>query len=131
MKYKYDFCNEAVEIDVPEEWVRVLQDLDREEYNSDHKERRRSISLEVFDPDEIEMATNKDVEEMILANIDANLVRKCIQRLPNRERYLIDQIYFLNRSYSEVAREEGVNESSIRRAAERAFRHLKNILLKK
>ena len=129
MKYKYGFCNEAVEIDVPEEWGRVLQDLDREEYNNDHKERRRSISLEVFDPDELPVIDN--VELTVLSTVDTARVKRGLRQLPPRQRYLIEQVYFENRTYASIAREEEKDEAAIRKATQRAFVNLKNKLLKK
>ena len=47
MKIKYQFATEVTEIEVEEQWATILVDLDREEYNNDHKETRRHYSLEV------------------------------------------------------------------------------------
>ena len=41
MKIKYEFANEAVEIEVEEKWATIVLDLDREEYNGNHRETRR------------------------------------------------------------------------------------------
>lgn len=51
MKIKYEFANETVEIEVDELWGNVLVDLDRQDYNIDHKETRRHCSLEALDLD--------------------------------------------------------------------------------
>ena len=125
MKYKYDFCNEAVEIDVPEEWVRVLQDLDREEYNNNQKETRRHCSLEVFDPDELPVPSAESVEDSVLSAMDVDRIRSGIRLLPPRERYLIEQVFLAKRSFADIAREESKNESTIRHAVAIASRRLK------
>lgn len=46
MKIKYQFINESVEIDVSEGWGEILIDIDRQEYNINHKETRRHYSME-------------------------------------------------------------------------------------
>lgn len=49
MKIKYEFANEAVEIEVEEKWATIVLDLDREEYNDNHRETRRHCSLDDVD----------------------------------------------------------------------------------
>jgi len=125
MKYKYDFCNEAVEIDVPEEWAQVLQNLDREEYNNNQKETRRHSSLEVFNPDELPSPSAESVEDSVLSVMDAERIRKGLQLLPPRERYLLEQVYFAKRSFADIADKEGKNESTIRHAVAIASKRLR------
>ena len=43
MKIKYQFANETVTIEVEDQWATVLVDLDREEYNDNHRETRRYL----------------------------------------------------------------------------------------
>ena len=44
-KYVYEFVNEAVEIEISEEWETILREEDRMEYNTDHRETRRHEGL--------------------------------------------------------------------------------------
>ena len=46
MKIKYQFATETVEIEVSDDWGNLVIDLDRQEYNNDHKENRRHVSLD-------------------------------------------------------------------------------------
>ena len=46
MKIEYKFVTGAVEVEVSNEWGTLLVDMDRQEYNNDHKETRRHISLD-------------------------------------------------------------------------------------
>ena len=131
MKYKYYFCNEAVEVDVPEEWAQILQDLDQEEKNNNRRETRHTSSLEEFDPDDWHMASGEDIEATTISLADTERLKKAMFRLPPRQRYLIDQVYFENRSYADIAREEGKSEATIRQSTDRAFNLLKNKLLKR
>ena len=51
MKIKYEFANETVTIEVEDQWATVLVDLDREEYNDNHRETRRHCSLDALNLD--------------------------------------------------------------------------------
>ena len=45
--YRYHFSNgETISVEIPDDWGEILIDLDRQEYNNDHKETRRHFSLE-------------------------------------------------------------------------------------
>ena len=46
MEYKYEFANENRTIEISEEWISVLEELDRLEYNNNHAETRRHVSLD-------------------------------------------------------------------------------------
>lgn len=130
MKYKYDFCSETVEIDVPEEWAQVLQNLDREEYNNNQKETRRHSSLEIFDPDDWHMASPDDVEADVLASFDKDRIKAALQTLPERSKYLIEQVCFEKRSYADISREEGKSRAAVYYATQDALMALKHKLLK-
>ena len=49
MKRTYHFVNESKEVEIEEKWGQVLKELDRLEYNNNHRETRRHSSLD--DPD--------------------------------------------------------------------------------
>ena len=46
MKIQYKFASETIAIEVSDEWGEILIDLDRQEYNNDHKETRRHYHME-------------------------------------------------------------------------------------
>ena len=46
MKYNYEFLDETVEIEISEEWAAVLYEFDKREYNNNHTETRRHITLD-------------------------------------------------------------------------------------
>lgn len=43
MKIKYEFVTGTTEVEVSEEWGSVFIDLDREEYNNNHRETRPPV----------------------------------------------------------------------------------------
>ena len=78
MKIKYEFANETVEIDVTEEWANVIIDLDRQEYNIDHKETRRHCSLDAYNLDDALLPSDVDVERDVIADEDKRRLYKAI-----------------------------------------------------
>ena len=45
MKIQYKFATDTVTIEVDDRWGELLVDLNRQEYNNDHKETRRHSSI--------------------------------------------------------------------------------------
>lgn len=46
MKIKYEFATETIEVEVSEEMYALHMELDRVEYNNNHRETRRHVSLD-------------------------------------------------------------------------------------
>lgn len=128
MKIKYEFATETVEIEVSEEWANILIDLDRQEYNVNHKETRRHCSLEAYNLDDALLPSDDDVLGEILEAEDRGRLHAAISKLDTRQQKLVRQVYFEGRGYTEIAREEGCDESAIRHAVSRAVKKLKKIL---
>lgn len=125
MKYKYEFSAEVIEIEVSEEWANILIDLDRQEYNIKHKETRRHCSLEAYNLDDALLSSSVDVSCEVEAAENRERLYAAIAKLEPRQQKLVCQVYFEGRGYTEIAREEGCDESAIRHAVTRALKKLK------
>lgn len=123
IQYK-DADGRVVELEVSEEVGRFyLADTDRER-KSDRRETRRHTSLSAFNyEDHAYFDSGIDICGQ-LARADA--VKRAMDKLTPRERYLLTAVHIDNRSYSEIARAERKAPSTVlretRKAAER-FRH--------
>lgn len=123
IQYK-DADGRVVELEVSEEIGRFyLADMDRER-RSDRCETRRHTPLSAFSyEDQGYFDSGIDICGQ-LARADA--VKRAMDKLTPRERYLLTAIHIDNRSYSEIARAERKAPSTVlretRKAAER-FRH--------
>lgn len=126
MKIKYEFVTEAVEIEVTDDWGSILVDLDRQEYNINHKETRRHCSLDAFNLDNALFPSDVDVVQDILKAEDDERLYSAITKLEPRQQKLIQQVFFEERGYADIARSEGLDESAIRHATTRALKKLKN-----
>ena len=131
MKYTYRFANGDVnEIEVTEDQAFALADLDRLEFNNDHANTRRHISLEMAMEDEGMQFPDPIVEEFsaLFENDDRNaLLATFVQLLPSQQA-LLRKVYGARRSYADIARDEGVDRSAIRKRMERIHEVLKKSL---
>lgn len=128
MKIKYEFVNETVEVEVDEEWATVIADLDRKDYNTDHKETRRHCSLEAYNLDDALLPSDEDIEQDFIRLEDKKMLHAALAELLPRQQRLIWQVFFENRTYADIAREDGVDSSAIRHAVERALKKIKKYL---
>lgn len=128
MKIKYEFANETVEIEVTDDWGDILIDLDRQEYNIDHKETRRHCSLEAYNQDDALLPSDEDVFMDFIRKEDSRRLQSAISKLESRQKQLIQQVFFEGRRYADIAREEGKDPSTIRQATERALKKMKKFL---
>ena len=70
MKIKYEFATETVEIEVDEDVGNFIVDLNRKEYNINHKETRRHCSLEAFNLDDELLPSDENVEAEAITKAD-------------------------------------------------------------
>ena len=128
MIIEYYFCNETVAIEVSEEWGRILEELNREEYNNKQTERRRHCSLEALRADNVDIPSDIDLEADTLKSEEYEELHAAILQLSPRHQWLIKQIYFEGKKYCDLAVEEGTNYNTIRCAIRRANKILKKII---
>lgn len=129
MKIKYTFANgDVTEIEVSEEIGAVVLDLDRQEYNTNHRETRRHCSLEALDLDGNLLPSKDNVEIDFIRKEDSAKLRDAISRLNPRQQKLIKAIYFEGQKVTDLALEEGVHWTAITHAVERALKKLEKIL---
>ena len=129
MKIKYTFANgDVTEVEVSEEIGAVVLDLDRQEYNANHRETRRHCSLEAFDLDGNIIPSKENVEWDFIKKEESTKLHDAISQLNSRQQKLIKAIYLEGRKVTELALEEGVHWTAITHAVERALKKLEKIL---
>lgn len=129
MKIKYTFANgDVTEVEVSEEIGAVVLDLDRQEYNANHRETRRHCSLEAFDLDGNLIPSKENVEWDFIKKEESTKLHDAISQLNSRQQKLIKAIYLEGRKVTELALEEGVHWTAITHAVERALKKLEKFL---
>ena len=129
MKITYKFADGTVSIiEIPEEWGEVVLSLDREEYNNNRAETRRHSSIDEIDPDGVLLSSDLNVERETIQKLEREALLRAITMLEPRQQYLIAEVFFNDRTYAAIAKEEGKDESAIRHAVGRALKQLKKLL---
>lgn len=128
MKYDYHFDNETIFIDIPDSDYDVLIEMDRIEHNINQKETRRHVSLEACDRDDNQLPSSVNVESSCIQAIEIQALENAMSQLKPRYRSLIEKVYFEMQIVSDIAREQGVDESSVRKLLKRACEKLKKTL---
>lgn len=132
MKIRYEFSDKAVEIEVDDKWGNILIDLDRKEYNVNHKETRRHTSLDGLDFEGKLFADDIDIPHLLEQKETAQMVRAAVEQLKPKQRDLIYALYLSDKAVSqaEYGRQLGIAETSVQQNARRAKQALKEILKK-
>ena len=126
MKIKYDFANETAEIDVSEEWASILIDLDRQEYNNDHKETRRHYSLDAIVYEGTEYgAPDSGIAELLRDPTLEEMLPAAIAQLQPQQQRLIQRIFYEGVRPGQIAAEEGVSNAAISRRLNKIYAALK------
>ena len=128
MTYDYHFNNETISIDIPDNDYEVLIEMDRLEYNTNHKETRRHMSLEACDQDDNRLPSNMDLEETCIQRMEIDALQCAMDSLLPEQRELIRKVFFENQKITSLARAQGVNESAIRDRLSRIYKKLRIFL---
>lgn len=129
MKIQYKFATETISIDVPDDWGEILIDLDRQEYNNDHKETRRHYSLEGKVYEGMDYAVeDPGLEALFAGPTDEERLRAAIQKLAPDQQAMIRVIYFDGVSVNDYAAQMGVTQSAISHRLQTVKKKLKKLL---
>ena len=128
--YRYHFSNgETISIDVSDDWGEILIDLDRQEYNNNHKETRRHYSLEGKVYEGMDYAVeDPGLEALFAGPTDEERLRAAIQKLAPDQQAMIRAIYFEGVSVNDYAARMGVTQSAISHRLQTVKKKLKKLL---
>lgn len=129
MRVRYEFANgEFSEIEVDDSLGELLVDFDRQEYNNDHKETRRHVSLDGMDYEGEMFASPADPAAEVLKREDTARLLRAMEALSPDQRELVLKVYFENQKIVEIARAEGVSEAAIRNRLKKIYAKMKKLL---
>ena len=132
MKYTYKFVTgESVGIEVSAELEALLKNEDRLEYNNDHANTRRHVSMNTAQ--EFEGAafidTKMDTITQALKHIERAELLRAMKSLTTEQKLLIWQVFFAERSLRNLSVEMGVSYQAIQNRLDKAIKKLeKNFL---
>lgn len=123
MKIRYQFVTETMDVDVPEEWGKAILEFDRQEYNNDHAESRRHVSLDSMDYEGDVFADPNDTTGKTEAYIE---LARAIGALHPLQQELLRRVYSEGQSVADIAKAEGVSRAAIHDRLNRILKTLKN-----
>ena len=115
MNYKYKFANENKTIEISEEWMSVLEELDRREYNNDHAETRRHVSLDSGEDGKWLSTERGEVFYRIAGQVFSRYDERFDdgrRSLSEKQDELYESIYGYGDSINDYAHDNGIDQST-------------------
>ncbi len=129
MLYKYHTAIETLSIDIDEEWINILEDLDREIENNDHKERRHCFHIEANTYEGAEYGyIDQNLEALFEEPSLAERLPAAIAKLQPQQQVLIDRIFVKREKKSDIAAEQGVSPAAISDRLKKIYKSLEKKL---
>ena len=129
MKIQYKFATETVTIEVDDRWGELLVDLNRQEYNNDHKETRRHSSMDALAEQGIQFAVEQDALAVLFQEPSrAEMLREAVRTLKPVQQRLVQAVYYDGVSVKDYAAREGVDPSAITHRLRTIKNKLKKLL---
>ena len=129
MKYTYWTQTGPVGVDVDEKWLEILKEMDRDEYNSNQKETRRHVQLDISRDKSQWLDNNEEpIEDTICRLETAEALDEAIATLTAKQRDVFMAVQFYGLSIGEVADVKGISKQAVAKSLAQAKRKLKNFL---
>lgn len=129
MKIKYEFVTgEISEIEVEDSLGELLVDMDRLEYNVNHKETRRHVLLSAIDPADRFLTAEENLLQDLIDEEDHEKLMAAIRKLQPQQQELLYRVYWKGEKQRDIAREDGVSERAITGRMQKIYASLKKYM---
>ena len=129
VKITYRFADgHAEELEVEQEVAEALKELDRQEYNDNHRETRRHVTFDCTEEKSWLAVDDQRLSRLLDGPPDEIRLRVAINQLEQHHRDLIIAIFYRGIKIVEVARLSGVSQSAISQQLGNAIKKLKKLL---
>ena len=129
VKITYRFADGHVEeMEVEEEVAETLKELDRQEYNNNHRETRRHVTFDCAEEKSWLAVDDQRLSRLFDSPPDEIRLRVAINQLEQHHRDLIIAIFYRGIKIVEYARLSGVSQSAISQQLGIAIKKLKKLL---
>lgn len=128
VKVRYELITgEVSEIEVDQDFGDLLVDFERQEYNNDHRETRRHVSLDGMDYEREIFVSGVNTESEVESREDISRLYCAMESLSPAQRELVLKVFFEKVRVADIARAEGVTEAAIRNRLQKIYARLKKI----
>ena len=129
VKITYRFADGHVEeLEVEQEVAEALKELDRQEYNDNHRETRRHVTFDCTEEKSWLAVDDQRLSRLLDGPPDEIRLRVAINQLEQHHRDLIIAIFYRGIKIVEYAKLTGVSQSAISQQLGIAIKKLKKLL---
>ena len=129
VKIMYRFADGHVEeLKVEKEVAETLRELDRQEYNNNHRETRRHVTFDCTEEKSWLAVDDQRLSRLLDGPPDEIRLRVAINQLEQHHRDLIIAIFYRGIKIVEYARLSGVSQSAISQQLGIAIKKIKKLL---
>ena len=129
VKIMYRFADGHVEeLKVEKEVAETLRELDRQEYNNNHRETRRHVTFDCTEEKSWLAVDDQRLSRLLDGPPDEIRLRVAINQLEQHHRDLIIAIFYRGIKIVEYARLSGVSQSAISQQLDIAIKKLNKLL---
>ena len=129
VKITYRFADGHVEeLEVEQEIAETIKELDRQEYNNNHRETRRHVTFDCTEEKSWLAVDDQRLSRLFDDPPEEVRLRKAINQLEQHHRDLIIAIFYRGIKIVEYARLSGVSQSAISQQLSNAIKKLKKFL---
>lgn len=116
-------------VKVQDDFYKNYEFMEKESKKQDRKETRRHISLSFFDEQGVEFEDIKtNIEESLIKDDIYSLLGQAVKLLNQKQQNLVYQVFYSNKSLTEIAKEQGVSKSAITQQMQVILKKLREIL---
>ena len=129
VKITYRFADGHVEeLEVEQDVADSLKELDRQEYNNNHRETRRHVTFDCTEEKSWLAVDDQRLSRLFDSPPEEIRLRMAINQLERHHRDLVVAIFFRGMKIGEYARLSGVSQSAISQQLNLAIKKLKKLL---
>ena len=130
-KVKYEvLTGEVVEVEVDDSVGEMIVELDRVEYNNNHKETRRHCTLSVKGDSGHWLEDNENNPDNFVPEQDEAdcKIKKALDSLTDNQRDVVIAVHFMGMTLTDFAERRGITKQSAHERLEGAMKKMKKVL---
>lgn len=126
--YKFQDGTKQI-VKVQDDFYENYEFMENESKRQDRKETRRHIPLSFFDEQGVEFEDiGTNIEESLIKDDIYSLLGQAVKLLNQKQQNLVYQVFYNNKSLTEIAKEQSVSKSAITQQMQVILKKLRDIL---
>ena len=116
-------------VKVQDDFYKNYEFMEKESKKQERKETRRHIPLSFFDEQGVEFEDiGTNIEESLIKDDIYSFLGQAVKLLNQKQQHLIYQVFYDNKSLTEIAKEQGISKSAITQQMQVILKKLREIL---